>query len=461
MPKKYDQQSVQTKPEGVDGDSFANMAETFLLSVGGDWEKAPTWWSRARDEWLSDFWRKEGNDLLAGAVATMTAKIETTNWYLEGPEEIVKFYRNVLLHETDFGRGWDSFISKWVQSYLVRDGGGLAERARASLRDRGGPALNFHHLDESRCYYTGDPKWPVAYETGDKLRRIHTANLMRIVDMPSSKDKDRGYGFSSVSRAVSTALILQMLVKYKKERLSDLPPAAILLMNNMQEGQWRDIMKKYDARLQNRDVGFWRDLLVAFGYDPEFPVSAELFTFSDLPEHYNETDAMNMAVYTFALAFRVDPREFWPVSSGPLGTAKETNIQHIKAKGKGAGIIFTAIERQLNDPLSLPKSLKFKFDYRDDEEDLQAEAIKKAKIENIRRMWEASPNMITTEGTEEGTGMITREEARKLLIIQDILPKEFSEDVWGIEEVDRERLYDVRSYGPVVRAYRDGTFLRL
>jgi hypothetical protein len=198
-------------------------------------------------------------------------------------------------------------------------------------------------------------------------------------------------------------------------------------------------------------------MLVAFGLDPEFPVEANLFELSQLPEHYDEKTATEVAVYTFALAFRADPREFWPVSAGPLGTATEATIQHRKAKAKGEGVIYTAIERQLNSPLSLPSSVRFKFDFRDDEDDLQHAEVARQKIQNVRLMWEASPNRQPVEEGKINEGIISTEQARYMLALDGIIPDEFVEGI----TLNNAVLYDTRSLGPAIRTYRSGRTLKV
>lgn len=438
-----------------------SAAQAFLMNLTGSVLSAPAWWSKKRDEWLNEFWRMEGNDLLAGAISTLTSKIVAANWYLEGPESLCKLYRNILLYEAEEQQGWDALISKWVEGFLVRDSGGFVEPLRASLSSTG-PALGFKHIDESKLYPNTNPEYPFLYVGEKDTIKLKPTQFLRLVDMESGRDKDFGVGFSSVSRAISTAIIMMEIVRYKRERLSDLPPAAILFLSNLTTAQWEDIVAKYDTQQKNKGNETWRSLLVACGYDPEFPVHAEMFELSKLPEHYDERTATEMAIYTFALAFRVDPREFWPVSSGPLGTATEAQIQHKKAKAKGEGIIFSKIERALNNPLILPEGLKFRFDYRDDEEDMAGAEIAQAKLRNIRMMWESSPNRIAVQsaGTDAygqplpgpvNEGIITTEEARQLLIYEGLIPPE----ILGVS-VEESKVYDVRSYGERVRLYRDG-----
>jgi hypothetical protein len=462
-------QQSRIKEAGMSGvDSIGSLARAFIMRVASNaFNVVPPYCSNARDDWMWDFWHVPGNDLLAGAISTLQAKISAANWYIEGPAYQAKLYREILLHNSEFGAGWDNMIPKWVGAYLSRDAGGRCERLRSGPTDRSGPALGFAHLDESKCRNTGNGEFPVYYNDNGTERKVHRANLMHIVDMPSSKDADKGFGFCSISRAIVTALILMMIAKYKRERLSDLPPAGLLLLNNISPTTWEDNVAMYDVRQENEGNDIWRDIMVLCGYDPAEPITADLFEFARVPEGFDEKTAVEISVYTFALAFRVDPREIWPVSAGPLGTATEAEIQHRKAKAKGEGIIFTAIERQFNDPLSLPDNTRFHFDYRDDEDDMRAAEIASAKIGNVRKMWEASPNRNAFgAGGEavpgemaneiESRGMITTEEARRLLAMDRLIPPEWVNELTGIE-----RLYDVKSFGPIVRVYRDGLVIPL
>jgi hypothetical protein len=452
MPTFGEARTIQDKVKG-DGagevvSDVTSLAQSWLLSVGASITEAPTYWSRARDEWLSNFWRRPGNDLLAGALATLNAKITAAGWYIEGPLTIAMMARNMLLYQSEYYDGWDAMVQKWAMSYLDRDFGGTIEQFRASASDHSGPALGYAHIDESKLKRTTNPEYPYTYQTEKGPIKVHRSQIARIVDSSSPKDKDRGTGFCAVSRAIATSLVLLDIVRYKRERLSDLPPAGLLILNNYTQTQWEDIMSVYDARQRQQGNITWRDLMTICGVDPRYPITAEMFAFSELPEHYDERAATEIAVYTFALALRMDPRELWPVSAGPLGTATEAEIQHRKAKAKGEGIIFAAIERQLNGPNALPGTVKFRFDFRDDEDDERAATINYQKLRNIRSMWESSPNR------GDGEGIITTEEARKWAVREGLVPA----DIVG-EALTEGKVYDIRAYGPPARVYHDGRVL--
>lgn len=476
----------------------SNLRQWLTLQITGSLTTCPPWWSMTRDDWLVDFVKREGNDMLVGAKSTVMAKIVANSWYVEGPLLLATLIRRLLLHDSDFGRGWDSLVSKWVDAYLNRDAGGTIELARASAGDLTGPAMGFHHIDESKMVPTGDPIYPYEYLNDEKgVIKMHRSQVAHIVDMPSGKEEDHGIGFCSCSRSLSTAHILMDIVRYKRERLSDLLPAGLLLINNLGEQQWEDINTKYDARQHNQGNQVWRDVMVALGVDPAYPISADFFDFSRLWDQYDEKSAAEVAVYTFALAFREDPREFWPVSSGPLGTATEAELQARSARIKGEGIIATAIERQLNRPEATPEEVLFHFDYQDDEADKLAAEIADLRSQTIRRLWEPAhvgqagfmspmppgfetqdqtgaqqpPEDEAAAGDSQGgvqgeqpempeqryEGIITTEQAVEWLIRERVVPW----DVMG-QPMDVERLYDTKAwqrspeYGPRVRIYKDG-----
>ena len=450
--------SVQVHPKVGAGDT-AVSAITSWLTVGATAECIPKYWSKQRDAWLREFVLKPGNDLLAGTMATVVAKVASTGFRIEGPERTANASRRMLLEQADFGGGWDPLVEKLAWDYLSQDQGAFMERIRLG---REGAAIGFAHFDSQRITLTGDPRFPAIYmdrgtqDKGPEPHTLHHSQAAHLVDSPSTRETMNDVGFCAVSRACMTAQILMSIAAYERERLSDLPPAGLLMINNLSRDQWEDLQKQYDARQRQQGNVVWRDVMVAFGLDPAIPLQAELFSFSRLPDAFDKKTATEIAIYSFALAFREDPRELWPVSSGPLGTATEANIQHMKARAKGTGMILTEIERAMNDGLSLPASVTFRFDFQDTEEDEQAATIANLKADYITKLWKPDPVL--------GAGIISSEEARHWLVAQGL----FEED--DLQTMQEENLAtDVEEakslaridMGPRVRAYSDGRTVQL
>lgn len=459
--------SVQSRPTITTGGQPMTDALTGWLNVMSEADEAPNYWSRQRDRWLRKFITTPGNDILSGTVATVTAKVATTGWYLEGPERTANLYRKILQEKADFDGGWSQLIQKVVWDYLTQDAGGWIERIRMGESEQGA-AIGFAHLDNEQMYIVGDPTYPAEYQpywgtsSEDQRRKpMHYSQVIHIVDSPSPEVARLDVGFCAVSRALTSARVLMDIVRYERERLSDLPPAGLFLLNNLSKSQWEDLQVEYDTRQQQRGNQVWRQVMVAFGLDPSLPMSAELFSFSTLPEHYDKRTTYEIAVYSFALAFRMDPREIWPVSAGPLGTATEANIQHIKARAKGAGLLLTEIERHLNDGLSLPPSLTFQFDAQDAEEDEQSARIAQMKADFIRTL--AEP-FAARGGVVEEAAIVSREEARAWLVREGLFEEEelmTMDDEGRATDTEEAKAWHKVDMGPRVRAYHNGRTVHL
>lgn len=440
---------------------MGSTLQTYLQSFYEQADECPSYWSPRRDQWLRDFVTQPGNDLLQGTISTITGKIATTGWYVEGPEKTSTRYRDVLADRSEFGAGWSIFIQKVVKDYLTQDKGAFIER----IRESGGAAIGFAHFDANRIRIKGSPEYPAVYrdegseDEEEKNHPLHYTQLIRLVDSPSPKETHYNIGFCAVSRALMTARILSDIARYERERLSDLPPMGILFINNMSRGQWDDLEEAYEVQQRQQGNQVWRDILVAFGLDPSLPLAAELFEFSRLPEHFDKQVTTEIAVYSFALAFRIDPREIWPVSAGPLGTATEAEIQHLKARSKGSGLILTDIERAFNQDFSLPSSLRFKFDYQDVEEDESYAELRWRNARFLRELW-APP-----EGTMgQGEGIISREEARRWLVKEGIFDADdllVEEENIRREDVPEKQKSWAVDLGPIARAYNDGRTVRI
>jgi len=453
--------SVQTRPGTDSGQPITDTIGTWLQVMANS-DSAPPYWSKRRDQWLRNFVTAPGNDLLVGTISTVLAKVATTGWYLEGPERTANIYRRSLIERSDFGGGWSQLVQKAVSDYLTQDAGGWIERIRMSKRAKVGAAIGFAHLDNAQMQIRGNPDYPAEYQgtfEGADPVLMHRSQVIHLVDNPSPKESLLNVGFCALSRALATAHILMDITRYERERLSDLPPAGLLMINNLAKNQWEDLNTQYSTRQEQRGNQVWRQVMVAFGLDPAVPMSAEMFSFSEMPEHFDRNTMTEIAIYSFALAFRIDPREIWPTSAGPLGTASEANVQHLKARAKGAGMLLSEIERAFNDGLSLPASLVFKFDFQDVEEDRMAAEIAQLKAEYIRTL---SEPFAARGGVVEEAAIITREEARSWLVREGLFDEE---DLMTMDDegraTDTEAAKSMVDMGPKVRAFSDGRVLHL
>jgi hypothetical protein len=409
--------SIQRRAEGkLQPEAWGT---NFWVVTSAEGEVAP-WWSQQRDNDLREFWMKAGNDVLQGAVSSMVKKFKAMSWALEGPEAkdpdapepgTVEYHQQVL-SEAEFGKGWGTLLGKVLTDYLVQDRGAFIELIGEG--DPAGPVAKpgvrgLAHLDSGLCTLTGDTEFPVVFnnpKTG-KPHKLHATRVIHLVDMPSPVESMNEVGFCACSRCIASSQVLLKLAKYKNEKLSDLPQAGLLILNNILPAKFDDAKAGYEAERRKLGQELWANIMTLFGYDPSNPVSADFLSFANLPDGFNEQQAYELYVRIVALSFGVDIREFWPVSGGQLGTATESLVMHQKARGKGVGEVIASIERAINWK-ALPATVTFRFDFQDDEEDEQKARIADQKAVTLMRLWQPA----AAEGEPQ---LVTRDEMRQML----------------------------------------------
>lgn len=401
-----------------------------------DGSEISPWWSPARDRDLRDFVMREGNDILQGAVGSMVKWGKTLSTVVEGPTRVASRYQETLAN-AEFGEGWGTFASKGLWDYYTQDKGWTIELIGDGDPDGPirGPVLGLAHLDSQHVQPTGDIVYPILFNNpkDDRPHKIHATRVIRIVDMPSPNEGANGVGFCAVSRVIASSQVLLKLARYKNEKLSDMPEAGLLILNNILPKQWDDAQA--NSQRQRRKLGneIWSNIMTLFSIDPAQPATATLTSFANLPEGFNELTSTNLYVNIVALAFGVDPREFWPVSSGRLGTSAESQVMNEKAEGKGKGDIIAAIERAINWKV-LPNSVSFRFDFRDDQKDKLKADINSTKVASIMSMWKP-------EQVDKGIAPpVSALELRQMLA--DNVPDYFKPEFLEFDVTDEEELTD-------------------
>jgi hypothetical protein len=122
-------------------------------------------------------------------------------------------------------------------------------------------------------------------------------------------------------------------------------------------------------------------------------------------------------MYGYALCFGYDPREFWPVSAGALGTATETEAQHRKAGAKGGLDFVLGFAEAIN--RELPDTLLFEFEERDMDGELAQTELEQAQANMVMTLY------------EKGVGVITGEESRVMLAERGLI-----DSYWTLEQED-------------------------
>lgn len=373
----------------------------------------PAWLpdSRARDQWLRSFWKQE--PLLSGVISSVVSIDKNRGWEIVGGRNQVAKYTRIL-RDANNGGGWRQFASQQSESFWTADIGAITEVGRQA---QDGPMAALWHTDSARCKLTGNPAYPLMYyPSGGKEQAWERADYLRSVSLPSSDETYHGLGYSALSRAVDLSIIMVAVYRHDREMLQAALQKGILLLQGWDEDDWADAMETNDAQLTAKEREYYAGLTVLFTL--EHDMDAKLVALSQLPDNFDIETFTNILMNGYALCFGYDPREFWPVSGGSLGTGRETEVQAAKATSKGNMDFALAFQDNLQ--RVLPASIHFEFEQRDDAGMLMEAELHAAQADAINVMaLSPLPGMET----------LTVDERRYMLAELGLIPED-----WTIEE---------------------------
>lgn len=378
--------------------------------------------SRKRDAWLRAVWRQEPH--LAGVINSVVLIDANRGWTLVGGRNQVARYTDIL-HDAEAGEGWRTYMRKAALSYWCTDLGCITEVGRDGAN---GPLRAIYHVDSARCRLTGDIEMPLEYfPASGGMQRWGARDFYRVASTPSDDEAMCGLGFCAVSRCLEVIRLLYAVMMHDQEQVGTRAPRGLLLLQGISEQQWLDslaVREEEQDSLERRYYGGVQ-VLASAGMDQ---IDAKLVGLSQLPVNFDARQFMDLSMYAIALCFGYDPSEFWPVQYGALGRGTETEIQHAKATGKGGLDFALHFQERLQD--ELPETLHFEFEQRDDQGELLTASLAKAKQDVITAAYQA--------GLMEGAPLISRDEARSLLVEARLIPQEWTEAEEEVQATDTE-----------------------
>lgn len=400
--------SIQGPPPGVDW----SMAETIPLSVwlGSVQDEIPkyTWYPLVRDTYLRDVWKAE--PILAGAVYSMAARIDTLDFEITGKPRAQKHYQAVI------GRFLRNDLKRWIIDYLTQDNGAFIEKVGAGRADGPlrGPVVELRHLDSLLCWRTHDAEYPVLYTnpyTGT-LHKLHHTRVIARSSMTAPDELARGVGFCAVSRALQLSVMMRDINRYMREKVSGKFTRAIGYGTGITAKQFSQALQSSTESLEALGVARYAGIVFLLSQREDMKLG--LLDLASLPDGFDFTDYTTLYVYALSLAFGVDAREFWPATASGA-TKADATVQHMKAKGKGIGDLIQTVERLLNWDVLEDVDAEFAYDYTDDEDDLLAAQVHAVRAQNLL--------------TYQNAGWINAQEARALAIYHGLLDEEVLADL--------------------------------
>lgn len=349
-------------------DGFAHNSG-LIFSIGTAADAIPRWsiYPAARDRALRKFYQSE--PILAGAVYSMSTRIKSLDWKLTGEEDTQKDVK-AIFEASDRGNGLQVLIQKTITDLCSQDNGFFWELIGRGDPDQellGGVVEGINHLDPAQCYRTFDFDYPVLYI--DPLRgtrhRLHRSRIVSNASMPQPNELARGVGYSPVSRVLLSAQLMKSIQQFRYEKASGTFERAIGWGTGITQIQLQQLLS--ETRADDANEGFVRFGKIPFYVSPRKEVSLNILDLASIPDGFDLMTETDIYVYTVALAFGVDAREFWTATS--VGATKaDASVQHLKSQGKGIADFITTIEHALNRYV-VPDGMRFEFDFTDDEQD--------------------------------------------------------------------------------------------
>lgn len=394
----------------IDDLQFVNYFH-LLRAFGAKKDEIPCYGDHSRDFYLSNVWRQE--PILAGAVYSMSAKMTALGWQVTGRRNLALYHAKIFARAAYMGgEDWGGFQAVTTQDFYTTDKGVVWETPRVGS-SLVGMLADIGHIDSLQCTLTGNTRRPIHYlsdVTGQQIR-YRPGEFIHFSSMTSPREKYLGIGFCATSRALRAAKMLSGLHDYDEEKLSNLPPEGVAAISGLTMQEFQDALTLWRAARKKDDSLTFPQVLWLIGSQPNSEVKVSLQGFSQIPESFERKDVVDQYVNTLALCFGVDAREFWPVSTSTLGTAAESEIQHMKAKGKGPGEYISITERHLNG--ELPEGVEFAYDTQDIEEDMAAAGVAKGWVDAF------FPLTIAGGAAE---GLLSKDEFFRLLADREVIP---------------------------------------
>lgn len=386
-------------------DTFGVIGDSYVISYATVADDLPAWGTqtRTRDTFLRNFWPSE--PLLASAIFSTVSKYVSFGWSLEGPARTTKIYQE-MLQGVERGQGWMNMMTKFLIDALTQDNGAFLEVVRAEPNNPAAPVVTLNHLDSALCYRTGRALEPVIYQ--DEYGILHKLKYYEVIaysEFPSPNTYMRGMQYCAVTRLLRAAQIMRDISVYKREKISGRFVRAVHLVGGVQRKPIEDAFRIQTERADNSGLTRYIQPIIVAALDPTATVSHETIELAALPDSFDEELYMKWYITQLAMALGEDYQELAPLPAGNLGTSQQSQILHMKSRGKGPALFMRNMEYLFNYHGILPNTVKMTYGEQDILQDVEKANLRKARAESRRVMIESgeiTPFVARQIALEEG-----------------------------------------------------------
>ena len=135
-----------------------------ILQIASQADSAPGWWSSDRDLYLDEFWPTE--PYLAGAIFSIASRNASYRYELTGHRRKVRWAQQ-LFAQADYGNGWQRFMMKVSQDYLIMGNAAFIEVIRPA-RARTKAGVHYYAIKDTHPE-TGEMAWFAYDEHSGKI----------------------------------------------------------------------------------------------------------------------------------------------------------------------------------------------------------------------------------------------------------------------------------------------------
>lgn len=330
-----------------------------------------------RDEQLRDWWHTES--VLSGAIYTVTAANAGFKWSLEGPEQTIEQVK-LLLDHADGGKGWNQFIQKLSIDLYTQDNGAFIEIVRQT-DSPSSPIVGIYHLESLRCTRTGDLETPVIYrDQHGGQHKMPWYSVIPLSEMPSPIETMYGVQYCAVTRVLRAAQIMRDIAIYRGEKVGGRFTEAIHVIGGVKQTDIDDVKNRAQESADNMGIARYLAPIIITSLDPNTPVSSVTLNLKSLPEAFDLDQEMQTYIAQIALGFGRDYQEFAPLPRGNLGSGQQSEILHLKTRGKGPAAFMDLITYALN-AFVMPRTVTFEFTVQDIAAEKEEAEVKKVRAE--------------------------------------------------------------------------------
>lgn len=364
-----------------------------------------------RDRQLRYFTIQES--IFASALGIICSRNAGFSWTLDGPSRMVGQLQ-YKLETSNMGAGWHDLITKTTLDLCTQDNGAFIEIVREK-DNPSSPFVTLNHLDAGRCWHTGNPKTPVVYQ--DRLGRYHLLKWYQVIELaelPAAYEQIGLYGlqYCTLTRLLRKLQTTRNMDIFDYEKTSGRNTKTIHMVKGITSQQLTDAMNTARASEDGAGLIRYTNPVLVGTLDPKADVGHDTIDLVGKPIDYSDAEWFKQYINLIAMAFASDYQEFAPLPGGGLGTGAQSEMLHLKSRGKGPATFMKLITFAINFRI-MPKTVNFRFD----EQDLEAEKSV-AEVKAIRAQ---------TRAVRIAAGEITTEAARQIANDEGDLPYEYLE----------------------------------